>query len=200
MTSSTNTVFIIDDDPELCKALRCLLESVALTVFTYPTAEAFLEKFDPSLHGCIILDVRMPGMSGFELQRQLNNFNNHMPIIFLTGHGDVPLAVDAMKAGAMDFMTKPFNAQHFLERVQAAIVLDTKSSENEKTDFLNRLAQLTPREKQIFDCIIAGKLNKQTAAELGISIKTVELHRSNIMQKIKVHSLAETLRLYYKYT
>ena len=200
MTSSTGTAFIIDDDPELCKALRCLLESVALTVFTYPTAEAFLEKFDPSLHGCIILDVRMPGMSGFELQRQLNNFNNHMPIIFLTGHGDVPLAVDAMKAGAMDFMTKPFNAQHFLERVQAAIVLDTKSSENEKTDFLNRLAQLTPREKQIFDCIIAGKLNKQTAAELGISIKTVELHRSNIMQKIKVHSLAETLRLYYKYT
>src|SRR4051812_9565597 len=113
--NSTATVFIVDDDKELCASLRWLLESVALTVQIFPNAEAFLEKFDSNSQGCIILDMRMSGMSGFELQIQLKNLHNTMPIILLTGHGDIPLAVNTMKAGAMDFITKPFNAQHLLE-------------------------------------------------------------------------------------
>lgn len=196
---SLGTVFIIDDDKGLCESLRWLLESVLLSVETFSSAEEFLEKFDPELCGCIILDMRMPGMSGFELQVQLKKLQNHMPIILLTGHGDIPLAVNAMKAGAMDFITKPFNAQHLLERVQKAMMLSNQKPALKKMDFLNRLATLTPRERQVFDCIVTGKLNKQTAVELGISIKTVELHRCNVMQKIKVKSLAETIVLYYKY-
>jgi FixJ family two-component response regulator len=191
-------IYIVDDDVSLCKSLQWLLESTGYQVKTYHTAEEYLKNFHVDLRGCLILDVRMPGMSGLELQSSLVSGYNRMPIIILTGHGDIPIAVNAMRIGAFDVITKPFNAQHLLNCVERAMAQDVRYNKEhlDADHFLKRLSSLSTREKQILEYIVAGKLNKQIAAELGIAVKTVELHRSHLMHKLAVKSLAEVIRLY----
>lgn len=191
------TVFIIDDDQTLCNSLQWLLVSIGLQVEIFHSAEAFLKKFDINRRGCLILDVRMSGMSGTELQLKLNSQFNQMPIIFLSGYGDIPLVVNAMRAGALDFISKPFNAQNLLDRVQEALAIDKQRSVPLDTSFIDRLGLLTLREKQTLELVVIGKRNKQIADELKISTKTVELHRSKVMQKLQVVSLAELIKLYF---
>ncbi len=191
------TVFVIDDDPALCESLRWLMESIGLKVRVYSNAKDFLTEYHTEMKGCLLIDIRMPGMSGFELQEALIANHNRLPIIMITGHGDIPMAVRALKAGAIDFITKPFNAQQLLEQVQKAINQDAHRPEiPEYASLANRFASLTSREKEVMERVVSGKLNKEIAYELEISLKTVELHRSHVMQKIQVKSLAELVKYY----
>lgn len=191
------TVFVIDDDPALCESLRWLMESIGLNVQVFTSGKDFIEHYNCEQIGCLLIDIRMPGMNGFELQDALIARHNRMPIIMITGHGDIPMAVRALKAGALDFITKPFNAQQLLEQVQKAINQDTHRPEiPEYSSLAERFALLTSREKEVMERVVAGKLNKEIAYELGISLKTVELHRSHVMQKIKAKSLAELVKCY----
>lgn len=192
------TVFVIDDDDDLCKSLQWLLESVGLSVKTFNNGHDFLANFSTHVHGCILMDIRMPQMSGLELQEQLNLQQNTLPIIFMTGHGDVPMAVRAMKAGALDFLVKPFNDQIMLEQIQKAIAKNSEYMASNKyhADLCQRYTSLTAREREILQCIVAGKLNKVIAYELGISMKTVELHRAHVMQKMQATSFAELVKFY----
>lgn len=196
------TVFIVDDDKELCQSLQWLLESMGLLVSIYNNAQDFLNAFKPTQLGCILLDIRMPLMSGLELQEQLNLRQNTLPIIFMTGHGDVPIAVRAMKAGAFDFLMKPFNDQLMLDQIQRAIVKHQQitAGSNQHTIANNRFKSLTPREREVLQLIADGKLNKIIADELGISMKTVELHRSHVMQKMQANTVAELVKLYLNVT
>jgi len=197
MNDFTPTVFVIDDDQALCQSLRWLLESVGLQVETYNSGTSFLEKYDAERRGCLLIDIRMPGMSGLELQEQLISRHNLIPIIFITGHGDVPMAVRAMKAGAVDFITKPFNDQLLLELIQKAIAQDLNRPDiHQQRQYAERMGQLTTRELEIMKLVVNGKLNKVIAHELGISIKTVELHRAHVMQKMQVKSLAELVKIH----
>lgn len=197
MSDLTPSVFVIDDDQALCQSLRWLLESVGLQVETYNSGASFLEKYNPERRGCLLIDIRMPGMSGLELQEQLIARHNLTPIIFITGHGDVPMAVRAMKAGAVDFITKPFNDQLLLELIQKAIAQDLNRPDiHQQRQYAERMAQLTARELEIMKLVVNGKLNKIIAHELGISIKTVELHRAHVMQKMQVKSLAELVKIH----
>jgi two-component system response regulator FixJ len=191
-------VFIVDDDNDLCQSLQFLLESVGLQVNTFNNGHDFLSSFKPVRMGCILLDIRMPFMSGLELQEQLNHHKNTLPIIFMTGHGDVPMAVRAMKAGAFDFLTKPFNDQMMLDQIQKAITEHQKiASQSQQHDEVNNnFKTLTNREHEILRLVVEGKLNKEVAFELNISTKTVELHRSHIMQKMKATTVAELVKLY----
>ncbi|HBE92353.1 MAG TPA: DNA-binding response regulator [Gammaproteobacteria bacterium] len=191
------TVFIIDDDASVRNSLRWLIESVQLPVEDFATAQAFLDAKVGQETGCLILDVRMPGMSGLDLQDLLKQYGIHLPVIIVTGHADVSMAVRAFKAGAFDFIEKPFNDQHLIDRIQQAI--EKSHSElvevKRKQEALDRLAALSNREQQVLDCIVAGCSNKQIARELAISIKTVETHRSNLMSKMQVGSVSEVVRL-----
>jgi two-component system, LuxR family, response regulator FixJ len=192
------TVFIVDDDNELCQSLQFLLESVGLTVKIFNNGHDFLATFQPAQTGCILLDIRMPLMSGLELQEQLTLRQNTLPIIFMTGHGDVPMAVRAMKAGAFDFLTKPFNDQTMLDQIQKAIAQHQKLASNTQ-QHLNAhtgFKSLTSREREVLQLIVQGKLNKEIAYELNISAKTVELHRAHVMQKMQAATVAELVRLY----
>jgi FixJ family two-component response regulator len=190
-------VYVVDDDDALRDALRFLLESAGYAAETYAAAEQFLAlpRFQPG--SCIILDVRMPGMSGIELQRELARRGSILPIIFLTAHGDVPMAVSAVKHGAFDFIEKPFEDERLLRLVDEALKLDAVARGRlaRRLTAVARLDTLTPREREVLDCVVAGKLNKRTAEELGISIKTVEAHRAKLMQKLHVDSTAELVRL-----
>ena len=190
-------VYVVDDDDALRDALRFLLESAGYAAETYAAAEQFLAlpQFQPG--SCIILDVRMPGMSGIELQRELARRGSILPIIFLTAHGDVPMAVSAVKHGAFDFIEKPFEDERLLRLVDEALKLDAVARGRlaRRLTAVARLDTLTPREREVLDCVVAGKLNKRTAEELGISIKTVEAHRAKLMQKLHVDSTAELVRL-----
>ncbi len=200
-TKNKDTVFIVDDDIDLCKSLRWLLESVGLGTQIFNNAASFLNVFSPTqTEGCILLDIRMPQMSGLELQAQLNAQQNTLPIIFMTGHGDVPMAVRAMQAGAFDFLTKPFNDQVLLELIYKAIAFHQKSlSRGRKNAVIqSRLNLLTSREAEILKWIVAGKLNKEIAWQLNISIKTVELHRCNIMKKMDAGTIVELIKSYLK--
>jgi len=192
----TPTVYIIDDDEELCDSLSYLLASVALPVKTYINPLNFLKEFDPTFRGCLLIDIRMPQISGLELQNRLNALHCTLPIIFMTGHGDVEMAVHAMKNGAFDFITKPFNDQLLLELIHRAITTNTKSPANEPISaYIERMASLTRREREVMAKVVDGKINKIIAQELGISDKTVELHRANIMQKMKVRSIATLVKI-----
>ena len=193
MNRSNQTVYIIDDDPEVCQALRWLFESVQFRVETFKSADSFLNKKSDNAPGCIILDVRMPGMSGLELLEQLKSQKKGLPVIMITGHGDIPMAVRAMKAGAVDFILKPFNDQCLVELVQKCI---EQSPPNPINQLHTRVSNLTARERQIIDLIMEGKLNKEIAYELSISISTVEAHRSNIMDKMKAKNLAQLVKFY----
>lgn len=190
-------VYVVDDDQAMVESLSWIIESVGLKVKTYTRAHEFLDNYNPNQHGCLLLDVRMPGMSGPELQVKLNAQSNTLPIIFISGHGDVPLAVRVMKAGAVDFLTKPFNDQVLLESINKALHLDKlnrdKQQENARAEA--KFALLSHREVQVLQGIVAGKQNKVISAELKISLKTVEAHRASVMKKMSVKSVPELVKL-----
>jgi two-component system, LuxR family, response regulator FixJ len=190
------TVFIIDDDPDILKALRWLIESVALNVECFENAVSFLENYNASRCGCIVTDVRMPIMGGIHMFEELNLRKNRLPVIILTGHGDVSMAVNAMKIGAKDFISKPFNDQYLLEQIQKSITLNVNQCLSGSIEnHANRFASLSKREQQIMKLVTAGKLNKQIAQELYIANSTVEFHRSRIMRKMGAKNLAHLIKI-----
>ncbi len=191
------TVFVVDDDDAVRDSLRWTIESAGYQVEAYPTAQEFLQKYHPAQIGCLVLDMRMPGMSGMELQKQLVARNAQLGIIFITAHATVPAAVQAMRAGAIDFITKPFDDQTLLDRVQRCMerARAREQEHAQNADLAGRLAQLTPREHEIMRDVIAGKSNKVIAAERNISSKTVEAHRAKVMQKLGAKSLAHLMRM-----
>jgi FixJ family two-component response regulator len=189
-------VFVIDDDESMRRALTNLLESVGLRVETFGSGSEFLRRNLPDVPSCIVLDIRLPGMSGLEFQTLLEKAAIHVPIVFMTGHGDIPMTVKAMKAGAADFLAKPFRQQVMLEAVMAAIERDRMRRRDEKivSNLRERFETLTPREREILACVSAGLMNKQIAADLGIAEITVKLHRTHLTKKMGTRSLAELLR------
>jgi RNA polymerase sigma factor (sigma-70 family) len=193
-------VHIVDDDEAMRDSLKWLLESRGLKVELYPSGEAFLRNFNNSYCGCLVLDVRMPGMNGLDLYEQLQARASTLPVIFITGHGDVPMAVTALKKGAADFIEKPFNDQDMLSLIESCMTQDSAAAAKraESASVAQRLDRLTQREREVLDLVVAGKLNKQIADELGISIKTVEVHRSRVMQKMGANSVAELVQLTLK--
>jgi FixJ family two-component response regulator len=196
MSHGEQTVFIVDDEGSVRDSQRWLLESIRLHVETFESAEAFLASYTQERSGCLVLDVRMPGISGPELMDQLNCIGAPIPIIFLSAHGDVPLTVRAMKGGAFDFLQKPYNNQEFLDRVRQALALDLQSRSQRKRvdDYSTKVATLTMREQQILERVVQGQTNKAIARDLAISFKTVEAHRSRLMRKMGVVSFAELLQ------
>jgi len=189
-------VHIVDDDDAMRDSLKWLLESRGLAVELYPSAEVFLGAFNRDFCGCLVLDVRMPGMNGLELYEQLQARASTLPVIFITGHGDVPMAVSALKKGAVDFIEKPFNDQDMLRLIESCLTQDRAAAAKraENASVAQRLDSLTQREREVLALIVAGKLNKQIADELDISIKTVEVHRSRVMEKTGANSVAELVQ------
>jgi FixJ family two-component response regulator len=194
---ATQRVYIVDDDEPMRDSLVWLLESKGLRVEAYASAEAFLDGLDDDMHGCLVLDVRMPGMSGLELFERLSSRGVALPVIFVTGHGDVPMAVSAVKKGAIDFIEKPFNHEDMLRLVEQCLESDRtqRASRLERVAVRQRLASLTERERQVMDLVVAGRMNKQIADELGIAMKTVEVHRARVMEKVGAGSVAELVQL-----
>jgi len=191
------TVFVVDDDAAMRESLRFLVESVGLDVETFERAEDFLARYDPELPGCLILDVRMPEVSGLELQERLAEYGSGLPIIMVTGYGDVPMAVRAMRNGAVDFIEKPFSDQHLIDRVQEAIARDRlrRTERKGRESVARRVSTLSAREREVLDLVVTGKANKVIANELGLSPKTVEVHRARLMKKLNVSSVAELVQL-----
>ncbi len=194
------TVFVVDDDRALRSSLAWLLESVAMRVEAHASAEAFLNGYDPARPGCLVLDVRLPGMSGLTLQESLAARDVQLPIIFLTGFAEVRTVVEALKGGAFDFLEKPFSNQQMIERVQQALRFDAERRRKrcEERALAARLALLTQRERDVMRMVTSGKPNKVTADELGLSIKTVEAHRARVMQKLQVQSLPDLVRVEWR--
>ena len=194
MAKNNPTIFIIDDEVNVCNALSWLFKSVQFNVETYDSAQLFLDKFNQEKQGCIIMDVRLPGMSGLELLEQLKAQRSNIPVIIITGYGDIQMAVRAMKTGAVDFILKPFNDQCLLETVQKCI---NKTVSTSSIDLIQeRINLLSERERQIINLILDGKLNKQIAYDLSISISTVEAHRANIMHKMQAKNVAQLIKMY----
>ncbi|WP_144578711.1 response regulator transcription factor [Agrobacterium sp. DE0009] len=189
-------VFIVDDDVSMREALTDLFRSMKFDVEAFDSAAAFLEKANLDRHGCLLLDVRLPGTSGLDFQMQLERVGNRMPIIFMTGFGDIPMSVRAMKAGAVDFLTKPFKEQDILDAVAQAMERDaSRRRESAQNEAVSSLAeQLTPREREVMGAVVRGLMNKQIAYELGISEVTVKLHRGNVMRKMEARSVADLVR------
>ncbi len=189
-------VYLVDDDEAVRDSLRWLLEGNGFGVQTYASAEAFLQAYDPEPYACLVLDVRMNGMSGIELHDELLRRGQDLPLIFMTGHGDVPMAVARMKLGAVDFLEKPFDDQQLCRTVAQALenAAQRRSEFSQREHNQSLLERLTPRERQVLDLIAAGRLNKQIADDLSISIKTVEAHRANIMDKFEVRTMADLMR------
>ena len=190
-------VHIVDDDEAVCSSLRLLLKSRGIPAVSHGSAEDFLAKYDPEQPGCLVLDVRMPGMSGLELQDELNRRGAVIPVIFITGHGDVPMAVEAMQHGAADFLQKPFKDQDLTDRIQQALAIDRRNREllREKDAIRARLASLSPREMQVLRLVTLGKSNKVIAGDLGVSQRTVEIHRAHLMERMAATSLAQLVRM-----
>jgi len=197
MTEKNTVVFIIDDDPSVRKSLSRLLRSIGQTVETFSSAEEFLARDRFNGIGCILLDVQMPGLSGMDLQAALSKAETSMPIVFITGHGDIPMSVEAMRKGAVHFLTKPFDDNELLRAIGEAIEKDrkAKAEQTELQDLRERIRLLTPREYEILHYVITGMLNKQIAFTLGIAEKTVKIHRGRVMEKLHVDSVAELVRL-----
>lgn len=191
-----STVYVVDDDKLARESLEWLIDSVGLPVKTFDSGQAFVDFYDKNLIGCIVLDVRMPGISGMDLHVKLKQDSCNLPVIIMTGHADVDMAVRAMKAGVYDFIEKPYNDSLMLERIQSAIAFDLDNrKEQERVDCVkDRIATLTPREQEVLKYVLRSTANKIIAAELGISIKTVELHRSNLMTKMQANSVTELVR------
>jgi FixJ family two-component response regulator len=197
MKERAPVVFIVDDDEAVRGSLRLLLKSVGLVPAPLASAREFLQKYDPGQPGCLVLDVRMPEMSGLELQEQLNRLGAVIPVIFITGHGDVPMAVEAMQAGAFDFLQKPFRDQDLIDRIQRALEKDgaNRAVLEERAVIRQRLESLTPREREVLDMVASGKANKVMASDLGVSQRTVEIHRARVMEKMGASSLAQLVRM-----
>lgn len=191
------TVFIVDDDQAVARSLRWLIESVRLKVETFSSAQEFLDDYESSKPGCLVLDVRMPGMSGLDLQERLAAQRIQVPIIFITGHGDVQMAVRAVQSGAFDFVEKPFNDQDLLDRIQKAIVFDARrrSKSTQRVQLGSLFASLTPREREVLDLVVEGMSNKAIANSLGLSAKTVEVHRAKVMEKMHARSVADLVKM-----
>jgi FixJ family two-component response regulator len=190
-------VFVVDDDSAVRSSIRMLLKSIGVAATSMGSAQEFLDSFDPAQPGCLVLDVRMPGMSGLELQEQLNMRGAILPVIFITGHGDVPMAVEAMQHGAFDFLQKPFRDQDLIDRIQKALARDRETrSELQKHDQIRaRLESLTPRERDVLQLLAQGRQNKVMASELGLSQRTVEIHRAHVMEKMGARSVAQLVRM-----
>ena len=191
------TIFVVDDDAAVRDALKLLLRSVGHAVETYGSAQEFLDVYSEDRPGCLVLDIRMPGMSGLELQQKLNERHSILPIIFITGHGDVPMAVEAMQAGAVDFIQKPFRDQDLIDRINQALEKDSsnRAALGERNDIRRRLETLTPREREVLDLVVHGKANKVIAGDLKLSQRTVEIHRARVMEKMQASSLAHLVRM-----
>ncbi len=194
----TPTVFVVDDDPSIRFAMQALMDSVDLEYEIYGSADEFLENVDEQRPGCLVLDIRMPGLGGLELQEELIKRGNTVPIIFITGHGDVPMAVDAMQKGAVDFIQKPFRDQDLLDRVREALSTDEerRAEQQRHAEVADRLERLTNREREVFDLVVTGKPNKVIAYELGVSQRTVEIHRARVMEKMQARSLADLVKMH----
>lgn len=190
MTDGNATVFIVDDDDAVRDSLGLLMRSVGMRTEAYESAESFLEIYDPERFGCLLLDIRMPGMSGIELQRELSQRGCALPIIFITAHGDIPMAVDAVRHGAMDFIQKPFDDSDLVAKVKRAM-----SDSVERTAIRRRAATLTAREREVMSQVVQGKANKVIASDLGVSQRTVEIHRARVMEKMRAGSLAHLVRM-----
>jgi two-component system response regulator FixJ len=197
VTASNSCVMVVDDDSGVRNAMRTLLKSVGLNSQVFASAQDFLNGYNPGQPGCVLLDIRMPGMSGLELQQELNLRGATIPVIFMTGHGDIPMAVEAMQHGAFDFLQKPFRDQDLLDRIQKAIVRDAKLRKalSEHSRIRAHLETLTEREREVLDLLILGKQNKQIAQDLGVSPRTVEIHRARVMEKMDAQSVAELVRM-----
>ncbi len=199
--SAQPTVFLVDDDQAYRQSLRFLLESAGLTVEDFPSASEFLKTYDTAKPGCLVLDVRMPSMSGLELQEYLVERCINLPIIFITGHGDVPMSVKAIKGGAVDFIEKPFDDVLLIDRINEAFKKDAENRnvQDKIFDFKSRWLRLTSREREVMDLIIAGRSNKQIATELDVSHRTVEVHRARIMEKMQAESVADLITMAVTY-
>jgi RNA polymerase sigma factor (sigma-70 family) len=193
-------VFVVDDDPSVRSSLKFLMSSVGLQVESFDSADALLKRKMPDAPSCLVLDVRLRGLSGLDFQRELAARNCHMPIIFITGHGDIPMSVRAMKAGAVEFLTKPFRDQDLLDAVRIALEKDRERREREKevSDLKERFNSLTPREQKVISMVVSGMLNKQIADQLGTAENTVKVHRSRAMEKMHAQSVAELVKMIEK--
>jgi RNA polymerase sigma factor (sigma-70 family) len=193
-------VFVVDDDRSVRSSLKLLISSVGLQVESFESADTFLQRKPPDAPSCLVLDVRLRGLSGLDFQRELAAKNIHIPIVFITGHGDIPMSVRAMKAGAVEFLTKPFRDQDLLDAVRIALERDRSRREGEKelTDLQQRFDSLTPREQKVISLVVSGMLNKQIAGQLGTAENTVKVHRSRAMEKMKAQSLADLVKMIEK--
>lgn len=196
MSNDEPLVYVIDDDEAVRDSLGILLESVGLAHEVYASAFDFLDAYDPDRHACIVSDIRMPGMSGLELQQRLLESHCEAPLIFITGHGDVPMAVTAMKRGATDFIQKPFRDQELIDRIHQALEQDKarRAARREEREIRERIKTLTPREAEVMQRVVSGQANKVIAMDLGVSQRTVELHRARVMRKLRMRSLAELVQ------
>jgi len=197
MTEPDSIVFVVDDDPSVRRAIKRLVESMGLHVELFGSAAEFMNSSHPDIVSCLVLDIRLPGISGLDFQPQLVAAGIRIPIIFITGHGDIPMTVRAMKAGAVEFLTKPFRDQDLLDAIQVALERDgtRRQQEAEIAVLRERFESMTPREREILPLVVSGRLNKQSAADLGTSEITIKVHRANIMRKMQAQSLAELVRM-----
>jgi len=197
MIETPPIIFVVDDEPSVCVSLKRLLQSIGLEARTYTSAQEFLRSARPDAPGCLVLDVRLPGLSGLDLQQELAVAKIDLPVIFITGHGDIPMTVRAMKAGAVEFLIKPFREEELLEAIQRGIKQSRVVRQHNAVMRIlqKRYALLTPREREVFPRVTSGLPNKQIAAQLGASEKTIKVHRGQVMQKMKAESLADLIRM-----